>query len=86
MAKSDEILQTFGQVLREKRKGAELSQEQLALQSGLDRTYISLLERGLRQPTLSTLFTIAESLRIKPSNLIRLLEDSIADKHKRFLT
>ena len=80
MAKSDEILQTFGHVLRETRMGARLSQEQLALQSGLDRTYISLLERGLRQPTLSTLFTIAKSLKVKPSILVRHLEDQISDE------
>ena len=75
MTKSDDLLQAFGQVLRKKRNEANISQEKLALNSGLDRTYISLLERGLRQPTLSTLFTLAESLGQKPSELIRHLED-----------
>lgn len=41
----------FGVVLTELRKRKKLSQEQLATDCGLDRTYISLLERGMRQPT-----------------------------------
>lgn len=46
--KSEEI---FGQVLRSTRKKQKMSQEKLAFQSNLDRTYISMLERGVHQPT-----------------------------------
>ena len=64
----------FGDVLRKRRLKAGFSQEQLALDCGLDRTFISLLERGLRQPTLTTLFVLADSLGIKPSRLIAAVE------------
>lgn len=62
--------QAFGEVLRDCRSKAALSQEQLALQSELDRTYISLLERGLRQPTLETLFRLADVLGIAAATMI----------------
>lgn len=64
----------FGTVLAEKRKGAKLSQEALAHECGLDRTYISLLERGLRQPSLKSIFSISSVLGISPSKLIELVE------------
>jgi DNA-binding XRE family transcriptional regulator len=41
---------TFGEALREIRKEQHVSQEQLALDSGLDRTYVSLIERGVQSP------------------------------------
>jgi transcriptional regulator with XRE-family HTH domain len=64
------IPKAFGEVLRECRKKLGISQENLALKSDLDRTYISLLERGLRQPTLETLFRLATVLEIAPTTMI----------------
>jgi transcriptional regulator with XRE-family HTH domain len=64
------IPQAFDRVLREFRTKSGLSQEQLALNAGMDRTYISLLERGLRQPTLSTLFRLARILDVAPANMV----------------
>ena len=60
----------FGRVLREQRERASLSQEELAKAAQLNRTYISLLERGIRQPTLETLFRIADALSVAPSTLV----------------
>ncbi len=60
----------FGQVLRRERLNAGFSQEKLALECGLDRTYISLLERGLRTPTLYTIFLIASQLGITTTTLV----------------
>jgi transcriptional regulator with XRE-family HTH domain len=68
------IISIFGKVLKEQRELKKLSQEKLAELCDLDRTYISLLERGLRQPTISTLFKIANALNITPSELIKKLE------------
>jgi transcriptional regulator with XRE-family HTH domain len=51
------IPQAFGEVLRDCRTKAGISQENLAFKVDLDRTYISLLERGLRQPTLENAFS-----------------------------
>ncbi len=65
----------FGKVLRELRVQVGLTQEQLALECDLDRTFISLLERGLRQPTLTTLFTLAEKLKTPTSEIIKQIED-----------
>ncbi|KAA3435932.1 helix-turn-helix domain-containing protein [Rufibacter hautae] len=61
---------TFGAVMQELRKGKGLSQEELAFRSGLDRTYISLLERGLRVPTIATLFKVSAALDIRPEEFI----------------
>ena len=54
----------FAQVLRRLRKDKGLSQEELAHQSDLDRTYISLLERGLRQPSLSSILRLSKPLGV----------------------
>lgn len=69
-----ELEVAFGQTLREFRKRAQLSQEALALECELDRTFVSLLERGRRQPTLKTLFRIARVLDVAPSELIASVE------------
>ncbi|MGX5488160.1 transcriptional regulator [Bacillus thuringiensis] len=47
------IEQVFGVILQEQRLNAKMSQEELAFNSGLNRTYISLLERGKRKPTIN---------------------------------
>lgn len=64
----------LGLALREIRVAAGKSQEQLALDAGLDRTYISLLERGLKSPTLRTLFKLADILGMKASTIVGAAE------------
>lgn len=61
----------FGVVLRRYRKEISLSQEQLAHNANLDRTYISLMERGLRKPTITTIFVLAIALNIQPYDLVK---------------
>ncbi len=70
MAKADDVAKAFGQVLRERRQVAGFTQEALALEAGVDRTFISLLERGGRQPTLTTLWKLARVLDVAPSDLV----------------
>lgn len=70
-----ELSKAFGTVLRKYRKLAGLSQEQLALQCDLDRTYIGLLERAERQPSITTIFIICEVLKMKPHELIKEVEN-----------
>lgn len=65
---------TFGTLLRTLRQERGISQEELAFRADLDRTFISLLERGQRQPSLSTIFQLAQALNVKASRLIELLE------------
>lgn len=64
------IEEAFGETLRELRKEKGLSQEELAHESGLDRTFISLLERGKRQPSLGTIINISSSLGIEADRLV----------------
>lgn len=74
------IVSIFGTVLRELRENKKLSQEKLAEFCDLDRTYISLLERGLRQPTLTTLFKLSDALNIKPSELVEMVDIKLKGK------
>jgi len=71
------VIETFGNILRELRGENNISQEKLAEYCDLDRTYISLLERGLRQPTITTIFKLAKALNISPSALIEKVERQI---------
>ena len=65
-----DLRKIFGTVLRQARERTGLSQERFALESGFDRTSISTLERGVHQPTLTTIFVLADSLGVKPATLI----------------
>lgn len=69
------VAQAFGLVLKQLREKAGISQELLSQECNLDRTYISLLERGLRQPSLSTIITISRHLNIAASSVIDQVED-----------
>ena len=64
----------FGRVLKQARQDKELSQEALALNTGYDRTFISLLERGHRQPSIKTVFDLSMELDLNPSELVRRVE------------
>jgi transcriptional regulator with XRE-family HTH domain len=78
MGDADEKLKNlFGEALKESRRKAGISQQELAFDCGLDRTYISLLERGLRQPTIRTVFVLSEALQIRPSQFIQKIEQSL---------
>jgi transcriptional regulator with XRE-family HTH domain len=59
---------------------ADLTQEQLALAAGIDRSFLSLIERGQRQPTVRIAFQIAKALPMRLSELIRLTENYIEDQ------
>jgi len=68
---SKSVQKAFGEALRQMRVSRGISQQELALESELDRTYISLLERGLRQPTITTLMGLSDALDIDPALLIK---------------
>lgn len=72
MADSPLVQEVFGANLRRLRERAGLSQEALAAQAGgLHRTEISLLERGEREPRLSTVLLLAQALDVKVTVLLR---------------
>ncbi|MEI3141975.1 MAG: helix-turn-helix transcriptional regulator [Oscillospiraceae bacterium] len=68
-----------GQVIQSYRLRKGMSQEVLSGLAGLDRTHYSKIERGLRSPTLDTLFKIAQALDIPPSDIVRQIEQQIAE-------
>lgn len=69
----------FGNVLRQLRSEKGISQEELGFESGYHRTYISMLERGKKSPSLKTLFQLANALNVKPSNIMERLQVMDAD-------
>lgn len=64
------LAKAFGQVIRRRREAMRISQEELAHLADLHRTYIGLLERGLRSPALGAIFSIARALDVSPAKLI----------------
>jgi len=64
----------IGEELKKERVRIGLSQEKLAEKAGVHRTYISLIERNVKNPTLDVLFRICKALGIKPSTLVKRLE------------
>lgn len=69
-----------GAVIREFRKSKKKSQEVLSGLAGLDRTHYSKIERGLRSPTLDTLFKIAHALDITPHELVQAIENAMQNQ------
>lgn len=76
-----EPIKVFGLVVKQIRKAQGLSQEALADEAHLDRTFISQLETGAKQASLTTIFRLAAALQIEASALLREVEDRLlADK------
>ena len=67
----------LGLALRKLRLAAGLSQEQLGLESGVQRNFISLIETGQNQPTITTIFKLAYALGVKPSKFVSEAEKLI---------
>lgn len=67
----------FGKVLRQLRKQQGLTQETLAFEANLDRTYVSLLELGTRSPTLDTIIDLSRALHVRFVELVALTESEL---------
>lgn len=63
--------EVFGKKVRELREAKSWSQEDFADASNLHRTYISGIERGVRNPTLSVIWQIADALEVSPCELFK---------------
>lgn len=74
MVKQDSILAALGKNVRSAREKKELTQEKLAEFAGLDPTYISGIERGLRNPGIKNVAKIAKALGITTSELCKGVE------------
>lgn len=73
----------FGQVLHQLRKERGLSQEELGFESGYHRTYISLLERGKKSPSLQTIFQLAKALKVEPSEIVERIQAVAVPRSKK---
>ena len=60
----------FGEVVKQRRRAIGMSQDDLGHASGLHRTYISEIERGLKSPSLRAMAAIAGALEVNVSTLI----------------
>ena len=79
MASRDEwssLCRAFGAAVRARREELDLSQEELGFRSGLDRTYVSGIERGVRNPTLKIVGRLAKALGTRASKLLAAAEMS----------
>lgn len=70
------VEKAFGEVMRKTRQEHKISQMTLHVRTGLDRTFISDLERGIQCPSLRTIFRVATGLQVSPCTLLRRTEES----------
>ncbi len=70
-----DLVQVLGRNVRAARKRRGLSQEQLALEADMKRSYVSDLERGTRNPTVAALGRLAAALGVEPGSLLESRPD-----------
>jgi transcriptional regulator with XRE-family HTH domain len=75
-----ELEEAFGNVIKELRKEQNISQEKLAEKCDLHLNFISLLERGINQPTITTIFSIAKAFGMKPEELVAKVSKEYSKK------
>jgi transcriptional regulator with XRE-family HTH domain len=67
-----DLPQLLGRNVRAARKRLGMSQEQLALEADMKRSYVSDMERGTRNPSIKAIARLANALRINPDVLLKL--------------
>ena len=70
-----DVVQLLGVNVRHHRKLKGMSQEELALEAGMERSYVSDLERGTRNPSVRALGRLAVALGVQPHELLVAIED-----------
>ena len=73
----------FGKVLRRLREESGLTQEQFGFEADLRRTYVSILELGQQQPSLTTIFKIAHALNCPAGKLMDMVNDEMSENKKK---
>jgi transcriptional regulator with XRE-family HTH domain len=71
MPKRDPVLAKLGLNVRKRREARELTQEKLAERANLDATYISGIERGLRNPGIKNVAKLAKALGLSTAELCK---------------
>lgn len=69
-----DVVQLLGENVRHYRKLKGMTQEQLAAEAGMERSYVSDLERGTRNPSVLALGRLADALQVAPSKLLEALD------------
>ena len=67
----------LGIALRALRRSRELTQEDVSFESGVDRAFLSQIERGQQLPSIVTLFKLARVLGTTPSSILRQVEEQL---------
>jgi CheY-like chemotaxis protein/DNA-binding XRE family transcriptional regulator len=70
-----QVMKCFGKAVRHYRNKLGFSQEALADRAQLDRSYMSQIERGIKNATLNSIWRISLALEVHPSELLRLTEE-----------
>lgn len=70
MVKVTAVSKKIGKTIRKTRESKKITQEQLALDAGLNRAYIGYIERGERNPSTNTLVKISKALKVPPKDLL----------------
>ena len=76
LVRVESLQRQFGAVVRRRREAAGLTQEGLADAAGLHRTYISLLERGLRMPSILVVKQLARAFATSMASLMKELDEA----------
>lgn len=79
------LLEQFGAGVRARRIEMGLSQEKLAEFAEMHRTYMGGIERGERNLCLVNIVKLSKALRLKPSELMKVVDDFAEEKSDRFL-
>ena len=69
------LLKSVGRRVRSAREELQLTQEQLAERAGLHVSYVGQIERGLREPSLKSLFAVAKALNLQVAALLSEAEE-----------
>ncbi len=74
--------EAVGAELKACRLKKRISQERLGFDAGVHRTYVSLIERGVKSPTLGVLFRLCQALDVPPAKFVRNVQLRIEKKDK----
>lgn len=76
------VAQAFGAAVRAARLAAEVSQEELALMAGVERSHMGKIERGQHMPTLALALRIAKALGVSASDLVLETEAALPKTYR----
>ncbi len=78
----NEYSKTLISVVKELRLKNKLTQEQMAFEIDISTSYLGMIERGERNISLKNIYEIAKVFKMKPSELLKLVEQKIKNKDK----